>query len=102
MQASSVQESALTYQGPDPKQITSARIRRSVRSGLEAVVKLWKLRAEKIGDDAEEIDLTYVIDQILATGVQAELKLFLDDESKLPTSESAWEAVNARIEKQSR
>ena len=86
--------------GPDTKQTTSARLHRSTRRGLDAVVQLWKLRAERVGDDAEAIDLTYVMDSLLAAGIQAELKPYLDKDGQLPTSESAWEAILARIEKQ--
>lgn len=92
----------MTYRGPDPKALTSARLRQSVRQGIEAVVLKWKLRAEDVGDQADGIDKTYVMDAILAAGIRDELKPFLDEDGQLPTSESAWEAVHARIKKSTR
>lgn len=66
------------------------------------MVELWKLRAKKVGDEADAIDLTYTMDAILAAGIQAELKQYLDESGELPTSESAWDAITARIEKANR
>ncbi len=92
----------VSYRGPDTKQLMSARLRRSTRRGLDAVVAKWRRRAAKVGDDAEAIDLTYAVDTLLAAACQSELKEYLDEAGELPTSESAWEAIQARIDKQYR
>lgn len=92
-------EIAVTYRGPDTTVITSARLRRSIRNGLDAIVQLWRLRAKRVGDDPKGVDLTYVIGALLEVAVHEELKQYLDGVDKLPTSESAWSDVLTRIEK---
>lgn len=89
----------VAYRGPDTTVMTGARLRRSVRNGLEAIVQLWRLRAKRVGDEPKGVDLSYVIGTLLEVAVHEELKQYLDGLDKLPTSESDWEAVLARIEK---
>lgn len=62
---------------------------------LKGVVRLWKLTAEARGDDAAQIDMSYVVRRLLEAGVEHSF----DEYGGLPRDEAAWKNVEALIAK---
>ena len=54
---------------PRKRVLLTTRQPEDVRAGLETVRELWRLRAELNGDDADAIDLTYVVERLLRVGI---------------------------------
>jgi hypothetical protein len=54
---------------PRKRVLLTTRQPEDVRSGLETVRELWRLRAELNGDDADAIDLTFVVERLLRVGI---------------------------------
>ena len=71
--AAKVMDMATSYRAQDPKKQISARVRGSIHVKLARIVELWREKADAAGDDVEEIDLTYVIDALLADKTDEEL-----------------------------
>ena len=71
--AAKVLDMATSYRAPDPKKQLSARVRGSTHVKLARIVELWREKADAAGDDVDEIDLTYVIDNLLADKTDEEL-----------------------------
>lgn len=69
---------ASAFKPPDRKQQLSARVRRSSHEKLETIVKIWRARAtaEAGPELAEEIDKTYVVDELLARMTDYELAVW--------------------------
>jgi hypothetical protein len=68
-------EMATAFRPPDPKKTLSARVRRSSHEKVAVLVKLWRARleAEGKGEQAKEIDPTFVVDALLAKAADDEL-----------------------------
>lgn len=59
------------YEGPGPKpkkEALNLRVPDSLRAMLNDTVRLWKMYAEARGEDAEQIDLTFVCVRLLKVG----------------------------------
>jgi hypothetical protein len=54
---------------PRKRVLLTTRQPEEVRAGLETVCELWRLRAELNGDEADAIDLTYVVERLLRVGI---------------------------------
>jgi hypothetical protein len=54
---------------PRKRVLLTTRQPEDVRAGLETVRELWRLRAELNGDDADAIDLTFVVERLLRVGI---------------------------------
>ena len=69
------EEMTSAFKSPDPKRPLSARIRGSVLAKLRAVVDIWQETSKARGEEeaAGEVDLTYVVDQLLAKAADEEL-----------------------------
>ena len=83
------EEMSSAYRPPDPKKQISGRVRGSIHTKLEAVRRIWQARAKATGVDAEEVDLTYVLDALLDKATDDELQQW----GGLPTSEAGWKEV---------
>lgn len=73
---------------PDPKKQLSARVRGSSLAKAKVVAQVWaeRLRAQGEDEAAEEIDVTYVVDLLLAKVLDDELAQwggYPDDADKL-------------------
>lgn len=64
---------ASSYRPPDPKKQISARVRGSIHTKLQRILELWRERAQAAGDDVDEVDMTYVVDALLADKTDEEL-----------------------------
>lgn len=67
------EEMSSSYRPPDPRKQLSARIRGSIHAKLAVIVEMWRERAKANGADEDEIDLTYVVDHLLADKTDEEL-----------------------------
>lgn len=89
------------YEPPDRPWELKLRSRQSTKRELEDVARLWRLLAEARGDDAEQIDVSYVIRRI----VEAGLSQAFAEYGGRPTTEAEWEKAKqaiSRAAKQSR
>lgn len=77
------------YRPPEKKDQLSARISVKTLAKLMAIVRIWQAQAEARGDDAEEVDRTFVVDLLLAKAADEELAQF----GGLPTTEAQWKEV---------
>jgi hypothetical protein len=69
------------------------RSRQSTKRELEDVARLWRMLAEARGDDAEQIDVSFVIRRI----VEAGLAQAFAEYGGRPTSEAEWERAQSTI-----
>jgi hypothetical protein len=72
---------------PDPKKQLSVRVRRSSHAKVALIVDIWREQLQASGDEegAEGIDITYVVDLLLAKATDDELQQwggFPDSEAK--------------------
>jgi hypothetical protein len=86
-------EMSSAYRPPDPKKQISGRVRGSIHTKLEAVRRIWQARAKATGVDAEEVDLTYVLDALLDKATDDELQQW----GGLPTTEAGWREVLKQV-----
>jgi len=91
-------EMSSAYKPPDPKKTLSARVPQSVHSKLGAILRIWQERAKASGDEAEEIDLTYVVSALLAKVTDEELQQW----GGLPTTDESWRVVLRNIREASK
>src|SRR5438552_867575 len=82
--------SPVSYEpAPESKAALNMRVPKSLKQGLEAIVRIWKLRAEARGDDPTNIDITHVATALLKPAVASEF----DQYGGRPKDDAAWEAV---------
>jgi len=84
------EEMTSALKAPDPKKPLSVRVRGSSLAKLKAVVAIWSetLKADGRPDAADEIDVTFAVDQLLAKALDDELSQwggFPDSDAKLAT-----------------
>ena len=84
-----------SYKPPDRIWDLKLRSRESFKDQLNDVVELWKKLAVRRGDDVEQIDLLYVIRQILESGVDSAFEKF----GGRPKSQADWDRIQGVIEK---
>lgn len=82
-----------TYEAPDPKIQICLRIPKSVKEKADGLVRLWRLYAKVRGDDAEEIDLSYVSRRVYAAGVEQAWAEF----GTIPHNKEAWEELESKL-----
>lgn len=87
------EEMTSAYRPPDPKKQLSVRLRSSVHAKFEAIRRIWQTRAKASGQDAEEIDLTFVVEALLEKATDEELAQW----GGLPTSEESWKEVLRQV-----
>jgi hypothetical protein len=83
------------YSPPDRPWDLKLRSKHSFKDRLEDVVRLWKMMAEARGDDADQIDVSYVIRRILEAGVDQAFAEY----GGQPKSDESWAAVESTIKK---
>lgn len=69
------------------------RVPKSLKAGLEATVRLWKMQAEARGDDPQNIDVTHVATTLLKLAVAGEFQAY----GGRPTDDEAWETLKAAV-----
>lgn len=77
------------YVPPDRPWMLRLRSDEAFRDQLLDVVRLWKAHAEARGDDAEKIDLSYVMRRLLEAGISQAFEEY----GGRPTTEDGWKAV---------
>lgn len=90
------------FEPPEKRVRLNFKVPASLRAKLEAVMRLWKIRAEANGRDPEDIDLTFVCARLLAVGVDgawAEAGQ-LAGLSGMPSSEEEWKVLTRAIQKE--
>lgn len=98
MQAATAEDMAY-YDPPGTKtrkQALNLRVPEPLRAKLDDVVRVWRIYAEERGEDAEQIDLTYVCVRLLdvgADGAFAEIGL-------RPSTPEEWARLKKLIQKQ--
>lgn len=65
--------SASAFRAPDPKKQVGFRLRQSTLTKIKAVVEKWRAQAAALSSDTRAIDMTYVIELLLARGAEHEL-----------------------------
>jgi hypothetical protein len=88
-------EDVSLYEPPDRKIQLSARVPLTLREGLDDVVRLWRLLAEARGDNAEAIDLTYVLVRLAKAGIDQSF----DEFGGRPSTEEGWKLLASAIAK---
>lgn len=75
MSLAEVLDMTSAFRAPDPKKPVSLRLRGSSVAKVKALVAIWqeRLKATGQGEDADEVDQTYVIDLLLAKALDDEL-----------------------------
>ena len=91
----SVEEPVTRYVAPEKPWMLRLRSTESFKAKLDGVVKLWKAHAEARGDDPKQIDLSYVLRNMLESGVDAAFAEY----KGFPEDEKAWEIIRAAIAK---
>lgn len=83
------------YVPPEKPWMMRLRSTEAFRTKLEGVVRLWQIHAKARGDDAEQIDVSYVVRRLLEAGIDQAFAEY----GGLPGDEKAWTAVAATIVK---
>lgn len=87
--------SLVTYRpAPESRVPLNMRVPKSLKLGLEAIVRIWKLRADARGDDPTNIDLTHVATTLLEGATAAE---FAEYGGERPKDDAAWARVDEAI-----
>lgn len=93
--AQQLDEMVSAFKKPDPKRQFGGRLRASVLDKVEAIRELWRERAALEGADEDalkRLDLTFVVDHLLAKAADDELAHFggyPDDEDKMRAAKAA-------------
>jgi hypothetical protein len=83
------------YIPPAKPWMIKVRSNEEFKADLDDLVRLWKMFAEERGDDAAQIDLSYVIRRLLALGVDGGFAEF----GGQPKSEEDWGTIRSQIKK---
>jgi hypothetical protein len=86
------------YVPPEKPWMLRLRSTESFQSKLEGVVRLWKTHAVARGDDAKQVDVSYVVRRLLEAGVDAAFAEY----GGYPRDEEAWKAMESAILKASK
>lgn len=80
---------------PRKRVLLTTRQPEDVRAGLETVRELWRLRAELNGDDADAIDLTYVVERLLRVGIDGAWgqALHAAGLERIPSTPEEWQQL---------
>jgi hypothetical protein len=65
------------------------------KAKLDGVVRLWKAHAEARGDDAKQVDASYVVRRLLEAGIDQAFAEY----GGYPRDEDAWKSVESAIAK---
>ena len=89
---------------PRKRVLLTTRQPEDVRAGLETVRELWRLRAELNGDDADAIDLTYVVERLLRVGIDGAWgqALHAAGLEHVPQTPEDWQKLRKGLERASR
>lgn len=89
---------------PRKRVLLTTRQPEDVRAGLETVRELWRLRAELNGDDADAIDLTYVVERLLRVGIDGAWGQALEAAGleHVPSTPEEWQRLRRALGGKSR
>lgn len=93
MQTESTETDLALYVPPEKPWLLRLRSTESFQARLEGVVRLWKAHAIARGDDANQIDVSYVIRRVLEAGIDAAFQEYGGE----PKSEESWKVVEKQI-----
>lgn len=88
------------YRPPEKRVQVSFKVPESLRAHLDGLVRLWKVLAKADGKDPDDIDLTYVCEQLLQVGVDGAWADVgqLAGLTGMPTTEEEWARLIRAIE----
>lgn len=89
---------------PRKRVLLTTRQPEDVRAGLETVRELWRLRAELNGDDADAIDLTYVVERLLRVGIDGAWgqALHAAGLERVPSTPEEWQRLRKSLQRASK
>ena len=101
MQAETNDDMAL-YIPPEKPWLLRLRSTESFQARLEGVVRLWRMHAVERGDDAAQIDVSYVVRRVLEAGIDQAFAEYGGEPKSAETWAAVQKAVTAAHKKQSR